>query len=251
MRASRIAAAVLACGTGGAWAADVEVQSTTLFGGRPDLIDGEVRTVAPIYERVGLRARNLQLGGIEDVAVSVDAWGGLILPGSQGSIGASDVNLAFVEGKLFKKHLKLRLGRQFVTGGTARASYFDGLLAETRGPFGLGLSAFAGIPVERRFGNLARGDFVFGTRASWGPSIHTEVGLSYLHLLKRGALARQDVGLDARWQPVRSLTLAGALIWAIADTRIAEFDLGPHWQPTENVEEIIVFWPSGLNSATS
>ncbi len=239
MRATRIAAAFLALASWAASAADLEVQSTTLIGGRPDVVDGQVKTVAPLYERVGLRARNLQLGALEDVAVAVDAWGGLILPGSQGSIGASDVNLAFIEGKLFKKRLKLRLGRQFVTGGTARASYFDGLLAEYKSQAGIGLSAFAGIPVEARFGNYTRGDFVFGSRLSFGPSIHTEVGLSYLHLLRRGSLARQDVGLDAHWQPVSSITLRGALIWAIADTRIAELDLGPLWQPTENIEVLV------------
>ncbi|MBS1153245.1 MAG: hypothetical protein H6Q89_4943, partial [Myxococcaceae bacterium] len=236
MRACRIAAAVLALWASGAFAADVEVQSTTLIGGRPDVVDGEVRTVVPIYERVGLRARNLQLLGIDELAITVDAWGGLTLPGYQGSIGGSDVNLAFVEGKLLKKRLRLRLGRQFVTGGTARASFFDGLNVEYRSRSGLGVSAFAGIPVERRYSNFVRGDFVFGARAFWNPMFATEVGLSYLHLLKRGALARQDVGLDVRWQPVKSLAVNGAAVWSIAETRLAEVDVGPLWQPTENLE---------------
>jgi hypothetical protein len=164
----------------------------------------------------------------------------LILPGSEEGVGASDVNLAFIEGKLFKKRVKLRLGRQFVVGGTARANTFDGLLAEYKSQVvGLGLSVFAGIPVERRFSNFTRGDFVFGTRASWGPSINTELGLSYVHQLKRGGLARQEVGLDGRWQPTKTLSLAGGLIWCVADTRFAEIDVGPRWAPTENLELLL------------
>ena len=171
MRPCRLAAVVLALSAGGASAADVEVHSTTLIGGRPDVIDGQVKTVVPIYELVGLRVKNLSLGALEDVGVSVDAWGGVTPPrAADGTIGASDVNLAFIEGKLFKKRLKLRLGRQFVVGGTARASIFDGLSAEYRSALGLGLSAFTGIPVERRFSNFTRGDFVFGTRAFYAPS---------------------------------------------------------------------------------
>ena len=239
MRASRIAAAVLALGTGGAWAADVEVHSNTLIGGRPDVVDGQVKTVVPLYEQVGLRARNLPMPGFADVGVSVDAWGGLILPGSPSGLAASDVNLAFIEGKLFKKRLKLRLGRQFVVGGTARANSFDGLLADYTSQSGLGLSTFVGVPVERRFSNTLRGDFVFGTRAYWGPSIQTQVGLSYVHMLKRGALSRQEVGLDARWQPLRSLGFSGALIWCVADTRFSEIDVGPRWTPTQNLEVLL------------
>src|SRR4051812_40857768 len=75
MRAIRIAAAIAVLGPAGVWAADLEVQSTTLIGGRPDVVDGQLKTVAPLYERVGLRARNLQVSGIDDLAVMVDAWG--------------------------------------------------------------------------------------------------------------------------------------------------------------------------------
>ena len=236
MRGCQIVATVLALGAGQASAAEVSVYSTTLIGGRPDVVDGEVKTVVPLYEWVGVRAKNLQLRGFDELGVAVDAWGGLTLPNSSAGIGASDVNLAFVEGRALKKKLKLRLGRQFVVGGVARAMFFDGLFADYKTEIGIGLSAFAGIPVERRFANFLRGDFVVGTRAYFAPSINTEVGASFIHMLQRGAVSRQDAGLDARWRPLKSLTLMGALVWSISETRLAELDVGPRWTPTENIE---------------
>ena len=117
-------ATVLALGVGDAWAAEVSAYSTTLVGGRPDVVDGQVRTVVPLYELVGIRARKLQLRGFDEISVAVDAWGGLSVPGSSSGIGASDVNLAWVEGVAFKRKLKLRLGRQFIVGGVELTSAY-------------------------------------------------------------------------------------------------------------------------------
>ena len=239
MRRSQIAATLLALSAVEAWGSEVSVYSTTLIGGRPDVVDGQVKTVAPLYERVGVRAKNVELKGFDELSVAVDAWGGLTLPRSSEGVGGSDVNLAYVEGLTLKKSLRLRLGRQFVTGGVARAMFFDGLYADYKSPVGLGLSAFAGIPVERRFANLLRGDFVVGTRAYFAPAINTEVGASFIHMLQRGALSRQDAGLDARWHPHRAITLAGAFVWSLSDARLAELDVGPRWTPTENVEVLL------------
>lgn len=242
MRGCQIVAAVLALTVGtAARAADVSVYSNTLVGGRPDVVDGQVRTVVPLYQLVGVRAKNIELPGFDSFGVAVDAWGGLTLPNSAQGIAAGDVNLAYVDAATFKNRLKLRLGRQFVVGGVARAMYFDGLYAEYRSGLGIGLSAFTGIPVERRFGNYANPDFVVGTRAYYAPTYTTEVGASFIHAMntKDGNLVRQDAGLDLRWKPFRSLWLNGAFIWSIADARVAEFDVGPRWAPTKNVEILI------------
>lgn len=239
MRGSQTVAAALALAVVialRAQAADVSVYSNTLVGGRPDSVDGQVKTVVPIYQLVGVRAKNIEVPGFDDLGVAVDAWGGLTLPNSAQGVAAGDVNLAFIEGRAFKKRLKLRLGRQFVVGGVARAMYFDGLSAEYRSQVGIGLSAFTGIPVDRRFANFLQGDFVVGTRAFFAPSYTTEVGASFIHMLQRGQVARQDAGLDLRWQPFRSLGVGGAFVWSIADARMAEFDIGPRWTPSENFE---------------
>lgn len=219
-----------------ALAADVSVYSNTLVGGRPDVVDGQVKTVVPLYQLVGVRAKNIELKGFDELGVAVDAWGGLTLPNSPAGVASGDVNLAFIEGRAFKKRLKLRLGRQFVVGGVARAMFFDGLFAEYKSQLGLGLSAFTGIPVDRRFSNFLAGDFVVGTRAFFAPSMTTEIGASFIHMLQRGQMSRQDAGLDGRWTPIRSLTVAGTFIWSIADMRMAEFDVGPRWMPADNFE---------------
>lgn len=236
MRGIQILAAVAALAVGQAEAADVNVYTNTLVGGRPDVVDGQVKTVVPLLQLVGLRARNIEVKGFDDFGVSVDAWGGAAFPNAAADVLSGDVNLAFVEGRLLKKRLKLRLGRQFMTGGVARAMYFDGLSADYRSQVGLGLSAFTGIPVERRFSNYLRGDFVVGTRAYFAPSYSTEVGASFIHQLQTGAVARQDAGLDLRWRPLRSLSIGGAFMWSIADMRMAEFDIGPRWNPSNNFE---------------
>ena len=244
MRASQRVATVLALAVVTAFpaqAADVSVYSNTLVGGRPDIVDGQVKTVVPLYQLVGGRAKNIEVPGFDSLGVAVDAWGGLTLPNSSQGVAAGDVNLAFIEGSAFKKRLKLRVGRQFVVGGVARAMYFDGLFAEYRSHVGLGLSAFTGMPVERRFSNYVTGDFVVGTRAFFAPSYKTEVGASFIHVLQRGALARQDAGLDLRWQPFRSLGVGGAFVWSIADSRMAEFDIGPRWTPSENFEVLLSY----------
>ena len=135
-----------------------------------------------------------------------------------------------------KKRLQLRLGRQFVTGGVARAMFFDGLYGDYKTSLGLGLSAFTGIPVERRFANFLRGDFVVGARAYFAPSYNTEVGVSFIHMLQAGALSRQDAGFDARWKPLDWLMFAGAFVWSVSETKLAELDVGPRWTPTEELE---------------
>ncbi|HEY0880780.1 MAG TPA: hypothetical protein VGD87_04575 [Archangium sp.] len=224
-----------------AWAADVSVYSNTLVGGRPDVVDGQVRTVVPLYQLVGVRAKNITVPGFDTFGVAVDAWGGLTLPGGPGGLAAGDVNLAYVDAATFKNRLRLRLGRQFVVGGVARAMYFDGLFAEYRSGVGLGLSAFTGIPVERRFGNYLNPDFVVGTRAFFAPNSATEVGASFIHAMNTnaGQLVRQDAGLDLRWKPFRFLDVSGAFVWSIADMRLAEFDVGPRWRPHQSVEVLL------------
>lgn len=243
MRGCQIVAAILGLTVGSAaTAADVSVYSNTLVGGRPDVVDGQVRTVVPLLQLVGVRAKNLELPGFNTLGVTVDAWGGLAPYSGGDSFANGDVNLAFVDASTFKNRLKLRLGRQFVVGGVARAMYFDGLFAEYRGPVGLGLSAFTGVPVARRFANYQDPDFVVGTRAFYAPDYTTEVGLSFIHAMNlklADSLVRQDAGADLRWRPLRSLWLNGAFVWSIADGRIAELDVGPRWAPTSTVELLV------------
>lgn len=253
MTSSRlIAAAALAYGLA-ARAQDVSVSSTTLVGARaegpndvsrvgPPAGGGfgvtpalPPRTVAPFYELVGLRVRNLDTPAFQDLGITLDAWGSLTVPGAPPAGLAGDVNLLFVEGRTFQRRLGLRVGRQSVFGGAARFQYFDGVSAEVRGPVGLGVSAFVGQPVAARFGNFLRADLVTGGRLFWAPTFDAQVGLSVLHSTQAGALVRQDVGADARWR-LRNLTLTGMLSWSVAEKRLVELDVGPRFQPLPALE---------------
>ena len=45
----------------------------------------------PLYELVGLRARNIELRGFDDFGVTLDAWGGLTLPNSPQGVAAGSL----------------------------------------------------------------------------------------------------------------------------------------------------------------
>ncbi len=220
---------------GSARAADVDVRSTTFLGGRPDVVDGQVHSVVPITQVVGLSARRIENPVVDDLSVSLDAWGSYEIGRDLNAL-EGDVNIANVEGRLLEKRLRLRLGRQVLFGGAARLLIFDGLFAEYRLPKGFGAQAYVGMPVAKRFGNVLHGDLVVGGRAFWAPSFTTEMGASIIHVTDGALVARQDAGLDARLRLHKTVAVKGAALWSLAEGRLAELDVGPQWQPSDRLE---------------
>src|SRR5262249_10083546 len=110
--------------------------------------DGQSHTTVPIIERVGLWTGAFDATYIQDLRVTVLGWG-LVDPSawSGDPTVAGDVDLAYIEGKLIKRHVTLRLGRQLMTGGAVRAMSMDGLSAEVRIWRGVGVSGYGGLPV--------------------------------------------------------------------------------------------------------
>jgi hypothetical protein len=218
-----------------ALASDVEVRTSAVVTASPTLaaVPGQASVAVPVYALVGLDARHIVMKGFDEVAVSIGAWGSAA-PGEQ-TLGG-DVNTLYVEGTTLSRHLKIRFGRQLVTGGVARLMSMDGLMVQVNGPVGLGASAFAGMPVQPRFATFFRGDFMTGGRVFWAPSYTTEIGASIIHVTDKSAVVRQDIGLDARWMPLSTLSLNGAVMWSIADARLAEVDVGPRWTPIQQLE---------------
>jgi hypothetical protein len=218
-----------------AGAAEVQVHATTLVSGVPELVNptGPALSVLPIYELVGLSVRHLEVRGYDDVALALDGWASVDLDGL-GSSG--DLNLAYVEGLTLERHLRVRLGRQLLVGGGSRLLAIDGLFAEVKAGYGLGLSAFLGKPVVRRFSNYSHGDFASGGRLFFAPTTDLQAGVSFTHVGDGNAVVRQDVGVDARWNLWRMLTLTGNVLWSVVEGRLAELDLGPRWQPLPELE---------------
>ncbi len=219
----------------------ITVSSTTLFAGRPEWRDGQTHTATPIIERVGLWTGAFDATYVQDLRVTVLAWGLADPSVASGERAvAGDVDLAYVEGTLLKRRVTLRLGRQSVIGGAVRAMSLDGLSSEVRIWRGLGVSGFGGVPVLPRFA-VGRGDALAGTRVFWRQSIDTEIGASFVHLQDRGLAGRQDLGIDARYVPHRDWFLNGSAIWSLLEHRLAEGEIGARWQPRLSLQLLATY----------
>lgn len=235
----RSLACCLAVLAGDAPGAEIEARSTTFVGVSPVVLERQVRTVLPLVELVGLSVRNIETSLADDLRLTIDGWASAEIGGER--VLGGDLGVAWIEGRFAKKHLRVRLGRQFVTGGAARALFIDGLLAEGRFPYGFGVTGYVGQPVARAFSNYGVGDLAAGARVFWAPTVATEVGVSLTEQLSRSHLARRDVGVDGRWRPHRKVTLSGSATLSLAEMRLAELDVGPSWQPWEDLEVRAVY----------
>jgi hypothetical protein len=207
----------------------VDATVTTLLAGRSDVRDGRVYTVVPAYEMLQLRLDDVHTRYL-DLRVVVSAWGEVAFGDPRDGRTTGDVDVGYVEAAIAEQRLTLRAGRQLVWAGAARVFQLDGGSARWRIWRGFYLDVYGGAPVVRRFG-VKLGDVAAGGRASWRPTIDSELGLSYFEVLDGGRVAREDLGADARWSPMRALAFTGYLIYAAPERRIAEADLGTTWQP--------------------
>lgn len=212
-------------------AESVTASSTTIVQGRQDPRDGTVHTVVPFLEMVSVRAADVANPVVDNMAIVVSAWGEAVAyEPRDGKHLLGDVDAAYLEGHALNQHLNLRLGRQFVFAGTGAAAQIDGLNVQSRIAGGFGVSAFVGAPVKPRF-DVARGDLVFGGRASWRHGLEREIGVSLFQMRDDGRIGRFFAGADTRYRVLPSLVLAGLANWSIPDQRWAEFDAAITWQP--------------------
>ncbi len=210
--------------------------ATTLFDSRPFVRDGGHQDNS-IYEAFSLNARADGTDWLQDVRIVARGWGRLTIGTSfDEHTTAGDVDSFFLEGRVLKRHLLLRVGRQLTTGGAMRATQVDGITADGVIARGIGLQAWAGVPVQPRFAQ-AGGDFITGGRAFWRQAFDSEVGVSYVYALRKGYLSRSDLGVDGSWTPVRPVTVSGLLQWNLAESgRLAEARLQALWQVDRKVQ---------------
>jgi hypothetical protein len=235
-KTSVLAAALVAGVPALAQGQTVDASSTTLLLGRQDPRDGVVHTVVPAYEEIWLSARDLDIPGVDGTRIVLSAWG-MVAGGDtmDGRNVTGDVDVAFIEGKLFDRHLGLRAGRQLVASGVARNLQLDGLDVLVRFPEGIGLEAYGGVPVPPRFG-YARGQAAIGGRLFWRPAPIFEGGVSFVHIIDDGEIDRQEAGVDARVRVSDEFTLTGLAAFSIVEQRLSEATLRVLWQPERNVE---------------
>src|SRR5438067_9228688 len=229
-RRKALAVALLAAG-----AARAAGGATTLFGSRPYVRDGGHQDNS-IYESFALSARADGGDWLQDVRILARGWGRLTIgPPFDEHRTAGDLDSFFVEGRVLKRHLLLRLGRQLAVGGAVRATQVDGLAADGVIAYGFGAQAWVGVPVQPRF-SQASGDFLTGARLFWRQAFDSEVGASYVYALRRGYLARNDLALDGSWTPVRPVTVSGLLQWSLEEARLAEARLQALWQVSRKLQ---------------
>ena len=215
-----------------------EASSTTVLRLQPDWKAGDTRTGFWGTELVGLSVRGIEMDGVDDLRIQLSAWGQLASlsdPVGTGNGTTGDIDLLYVQGSLFHRHLNLTLGRQLVSGGAARVLQLDGVNATVAIGKGFGVTAYAGSPVVSRF-SYPVGEFAFGGRAFWRPSYGSEVGISFLEIISGSVLSRQDVGADARWVILRNLSATASGIFNIPEARFADADLSVSWQVFPSLE---------------
>src|SRR5947209_16478697 len=129
-----------------AGAARADGSATTLFDSSPYLRDGAHQDNSA-YEAFALTARADGTGWLQDVRIVARGWGRLTFgTGLDEQTGAGDLDSFFVEGRLLKRHLLLRVGRQLTIGGAIRATQLDGILVDGVVVNGLGVQGWAGVP---------------------------------------------------------------------------------------------------------
>ena len=172
---------------------------------------------------------------LEDVQVVMRAWGEATL--QQGPIPVDgDLDAAYIQGKLYKRHIEFRLGRQIMVGGAARVTQMDGLSLTGLAPYGFGLNVYGGAPVTQHFDDVHRGDAMVGARAFWRYSMATELGLSIIDVLDRGLANRRDAAFDARVAAGRALVFSGYALYSLIELRFAEAQLAATWTPLRQLE---------------
>ena len=235
-RRSLVACALVMAAGVPARAEIVDATSTTLLSGHADARDGQIYTVVPVYEMVSLLATDLSIPYVDDVRIELSGWGQGVFGSpadntnnckfanasiSDNACVSGDLDLGNIQGKLLKRRVSFKLGRQFVTGGAARITQLDGLSLEAKVIGGLGLQAYGGVPVTPRFAE-SRGDAVGGGRLFYRFSVTSEVGLSTLYELGAGRLARDDLAIDGRYKVLPQLTFTGYALYSLYEMRIAE-----------------------------
>jgi hypothetical protein len=217
-----------------AGAARADGTASTLFDSRPFVRDGGYQE-SPIYESFSLFAKSDGTDWLQDVRISARGWARLTLgPPFDDHRTAGDVDSLFLEARLLKRHLLVRIGRQLQIGGAARATQFDGVSARGIVTNGFGVEVFGGAPVQPRFA-VSNGDVIAGGRVFWSHAFDSEVGASYVYALHRGYVARNDFALDGSYTPLRAVTVSGIAQWSLEEARLAEAKLQALWQVTQKI----------------
>ncbi len=202
-----------------------EASSTTVLRLAPDWSAGDKNNNFWATEYVTLSLRPFDVPGVQDLQLQLSAWGQAVT-NSDGGMG--DIDLWYLQGAVFDRHLTFTIGRQLVVGGAAKVLPLDGLNLTLVSNGGFGLSAYVGAPTAYKLTSPI-GDFAFGARAFWRPSYGTEVGVSFIEILNQGAIARQNLGVDARVVILPTLSATASADFSLAASSFVDAELTVSW----------------------
>lgn len=120
---------------------------------------------------------------------------------------------------------ELRAGRMLLATGALRPVHFDGAAGLLRAPWGTTVEAFAGSPVVPRF-DYRGGDWLIGARVAQRVSDLGHVGVAVLRRTDAGALADQEIGIDAVFVPVEIADVAARAAYDLLTYGVSEASLG-------------------------
>lgn len=213
----------------------LDAAATTVLTGRPDPRNGDVHTVVSVLQLLELEARDLKGPLAQPLSVTFSGWGGGELgEPARGQRAVGDIDLLYVRGVVADR-VDVRLGRQLVTGGTARVLQLDGARVEARLWRGLGATLHGGVPVLRELA-WHRGDTLVGGRAFYRQSLLLELGVAAQRRQERFRMSGEDVAFDQRYRPLEGLWLTGFQAISIPERRLAEADLRATCQPADGLE---------------
>lgn len=210
-------------------AALIQGTGTTMVVAGDVPIEGSLRRVAPVSELIWVRTRDFGHYGFDELAIEVQGW---VLgqptnpPGFDAVTG--DVDVAYIDGALLDRRLRLRLGRQLILGGAARNLQMDGIDGRVRLGDHFEGAFYWGRAVRPRF-QFKWADYVVGTRLVWREVAGTDFGVSFIRQQDDGQLARQDAGADLSYAVTDWLSVFGAVVVATTQERVSEIDAHLDW----------------------
>jgi hypothetical protein len=163
-----------------------------------------------------------------------------------------DVMVASVRARDPDGYGEARIGRMMVSAGALRPIHLDGIDATGRAPWGTSLEVFGGLPIVSDF-QLRDYDWAAGGRVAQRISQYATLGVSYLQMREGGAVAYEELGLDASAQPTKWLDAAftGAVDMQAIDLADARASLAGRFSQVRIELFAVRRSPSHLLPATS
>lgn len=136
-----------------------------------------------------------------------------------------DVMVASIRAREPHGYGEARVGRMLITAGGLKAVHLDGADIVGRAPWGTTIEVFGGAPTTPEF-QYREFDWAVGGRVSQRISKYGTVGVGYLHLRQAGAVAFEELGIDALATPLPWLDAAFSSAvdlqsFALADARLS------------------------------